>query len=326
MTWKCALVDIPYGGGKGGVRCDPHTLSAAELERITRRYASELLPVIGPGRDILAPDIGTSEREMAWVLDTYNTAAGMVAGSPVTGKPVVIGGSSGRRRATGYGVAECARFAVGMVGLGAPVSVVVSGFGDVGQVAAELLADESGFRVVGVGDVSGGRYDPSGLDIEAIAEHTGDGGKVIDFDAGEAVDPAELLEAHCDLLIPASVGGVINEENAERIHAELIVEAANGPTTGAAEEILAERGCTVVPDILANAGGVIASHLEAVQDSQGLPFTTSETQAGVQQRLRRAFTAVSNYADGHNVSMRQAAMCIAVDRVAEAHLTLGLYP
>jgi glutamate dehydrogenase (NAD(P)+) len=326
MTWKCALVEIPYGGGKGAVRCDPHVLSAAELERITRRYASEIMPLIGPGRDILAPDIGTSQREMAWLLDTYNTATGMVAGSPVTGKPVVIGGSAGRRRATGFGVAECAKFAAGMVGLEAPVRVAVSGFGDVGQVAAEVLAADRAFRVVAAGDVSGGRHDPKGLDIEALVKHCSQGGRAIDFDAGDSVLPGELLEVPCDVLTPAAVGGVITEQNADRIEARLIVEGANAPTTGAAEEILAERGRTIVPDILANSGGVIASHLEAVQDSHGLPFTTSETEAGVQKRLWRAFTAVGNYAAGHDVSLRQAALCIGVDRVAEAHQALGLYP
>jgi glutamate dehydrogenase (NAD(P)+) len=326
MTWKCALVEIPYGGAKGGVRCDPAELSDTELERITRRYASEVMPVIGPGRDILAPDLGTSAREMAWLLDTYNTAAGMVMGSAVTGKPVVIGGSSGRRRATGVGVAECTKFAAAMLSLEPPIRVAVAGFGNVGQVAAEDLAAERGVVVVGIGDVTGGRYDEAGLDVQAIAQHCEGGGGVRAFEAGDAVGRDELLEVPCDILIPAAVGGVIHEQNAERIRAQLIVEGANGPVTARADAILAARGRTVVPDLLANAGGVIASHLESVQDLQGLPFTASETRSGVQNRLWRAFTAVSNYSDTQKVSLRQAALCIGVDRVLEAHQALGLYP
>src|SRR3954468_13766296 len=326
MTWKCALVEIPYGGAKGAVRCAPDALSVTELERITRRYASELMPLIGPGRDVLAPDIGTSGREMAWVLDTYNTAAGMIVGSPVTGKPVVIGGSSGRRRATGFGVAECVKFAVAMQSMEPPGPVAVAGFGEVGRVVAELLAAEKGYEVVAVGDVAGGRYDESGIDVQAIAQHREEGGVVREFEAGEAVDAPELLEVPCDVLVPAAIGGVIDEQNAERIRAQLIVEAANGPTTARAEAILAARGRMIVPDLLANAGGVIASHLESVQDAQGLPFTASETRGGVQQRLWRAFAATTEYADTHRLSLRQAALCIAVDRVVEAHLALGLFP
>jgi glutamate dehydrogenase (NAD(P)+) len=326
MTWKCALAGIPYGGAKGGVRCTPGELSATELERITRRYASEIIPLIGPGRDILAPDIGTSEREMGWLLDTYNTAAGMIMASPVTGKPVVIGGSSGRRRATGFGVAECVKFAAGMLGLEPPVTVAVSGFGDVGRAAAEYLAVEHGFELVAVGDVSGGRYDESGLDVAAIAQHCEEGARLRELDMGDGLDPAELLEVPCDVLIPAAVGGVIDDDNAERIRAQLIVEGANGPITARGDAILAARGRTIVPDLIANAGGVIGSHLEAVQDRQGLPFTATETRAGVQQRLWGAFAAVSNYSETQNVTLRQAALCIGVDRVVEAHQALGLYP
>jgi glutamate dehydrogenase (NAD(P)+) len=208
-----------------------------------------------------------------------------------------------------------------------PVTVAVAGFGEVGRVVAELLAVEKGYEVVAVGDVSGGRYDESGLDVQAIAQHHEEGGGSLrDFEAGDAIDPAELLEVPCDVLVPAAIGGVIDEGNAERIRAQLIVEAANGPTTARAEALLAARGRTVVPDVLANAGGVIASHLESVQDAQGLPFTASETRSGVQQRLWRAFAATTEYADTHRLSLRQAALCIAVDRVVEAHLALGLFP
>jgi glutamate dehydrogenase (NAD(P)+) len=327
MTWKCALVDIPYGGAKGGVRCDPRALSEHELERVTRRYASEIMPLIGPGRDVLAPDIGTSEREMAWIMDTYNAAVGMTLGAPVTGKPVVVGGSSGRRRATGYGVAECVKLAIGLEGLGPPVRVAVAGYGDVGRVAAETLAGEHDyFKIVAIGDVSGGRHDPDGIDVIAAGRHIEGGGSLVDLDAGEAVTPEELLEVPCDVLIPAAIGGVINEGNVEAIKAKLIVEGANGPTTVAADERLAERGVTVVPDVLANAGGVIASHLESVQGLQGSPWTPAETFAGVQQRLQGAFAAAVEIAAQQDAGLREAALCLAIGRVATAHRTLGLYP
>ena len=328
MTWKCALVDIPYGGGKGGVRCAPETLSATELERITRRYANEIMPLIGPGRDILAPDIGTSGREMAWMLDTYNQTFGAVLGSPVTGRPVVVGGSSGRRRATGYGVAECVKMAVALRGLEAPVRVVVSGFGEVGRVCAELLDAEAEFVIVGASDVSGGCWRPDGLDVRALGSHVDGGGMLADFRGGgaEPVGRDELLELDCDVLVPAAVGGVINARNADRVRASLIVEGANGPTTGEAEHVLGERGVTVVPDILANSGGVIASHLESVQDAHGLPWTEQETCDGVRRRLSNAFELVCDYAAGTGASMRESALCLAMDRVASAHRTLGLYP
>ena len=327
MTWKCALVDIPYGGAKGGVRCEPSELSEAELERVTRRYASEIMPLIGPGRDVLAPDIGTSEREMAWIMDTYNAAVGMTLGAPVTGKPVVVGGSTGRRRATGYGVAECVKLAIGLEGLLPPVDVAISGFGDVGRVVAETLAAEAGyFRVVAVGDITGGRHDPAGLDVPAVGRHVDEGGELVDFRAGDAVTPEELLEVDCAVLIPAAVGGVIHAGNADRVRARIVVEGANGPTTSEADEALGARGVTIVPDVLANAGGVIASHLESVQTVQGSPWTAGETYAGVQQRLQGAFAAACEIAGQQDVPLRDAALCLAVGRVATAHRTLGLYP
>jgi glutamate dehydrogenase (NAD(P)+) len=327
MTWKCALVEIPYGGAKGGIRCDPHELSEYELERMTRRYASEIMALIGPGRDVLAPDIGTSEREMAWILDTYNAALGMTLGAPVTGKPVVVGGSSGRRRATGYGVAECVKLAIGLEGLAPPVRVVIAGFGEVGRVAAETLAaDGDYFTIVGAGDVSGGRHDPTGLDPAAIGRHLDGGGALVELPVGEAVTPELLLEVDCDVLIPAAVGGVINEGNSDRIAARIVVEGANGPTTFEADAQLEGRGVTVVPDVLANAGGVIASHLESVQGVQGAPWTTEETYRGVQQRLQGAFAATCEIAAQQAVALREAALCLSIGRVATAHRTLGLYP
>jgi glutamate dehydrogenase (NAD(P)+) len=327
MTWKCALVDIPYGGAKGGIRVDPHELSAMELERMTRRYASEIMPLIGPGRDVLAPDIGTSGREMAWILDTYNTALGMMSGAAVTGKPVVVGGSSGRRRATGYGVAECVRLAVARYGLRTPVRVAIAGYGEVGRAAAEELAsDGDAFRIVAIGDVSGGPHDPNGLDPADTGRYLDEGGPLAELGTGERLTADELLEVPCDVLIPAAVGGVIHEGNVERIAATVVVEGANGPTTHEADAILADRGVTVVPDILANAGGVIASHLESVQAAQGVTWAAAETYAGVEQRLHAAFTSTCDFADGGSMPLRQAALCLAIDRVATAHRTLGLYP
>jgi glutamate dehydrogenase (NAD(P)+) len=327
MTWKCALVDIPYGGAKGGIRVDPHELSAMELERMTRRYASEIMPLIGPGRDILAPDIGTSGREMAWILDTYNTAIGMMSGGAVTGKPVVVGGSSGRRRSTGYGVAECVRLAVKRMGMRPPIRVAIAGYGEVGRAAAEELS-ESGedFVIVAIGDVSGGPHDEHGLDPHETGRYLDGGGTLAELGAGERLTPEELLEVSCDVLIPAAVGGVIHEGNADRIAARMIVEGANGPITHEADGILVDRGITVVPDILANAGGVIASHLESVQGAQGLTWAPDETYAGVKHRLVEAFEATADYSDRADVPLRTAALCLAIDRVATAHRTLGLYP
>ena len=326
MTWKCALVDIPYGGAKGGIRVDPRELSDMELERMTRRYASEIMPLIGPGRDILAPDIGTSGREMAWILDTYNTALGMMSGAAVTGQPVVVGGSSGRRRATGYGVAECVKLAARQLELRPPIRVAISGYGNVGRVAAETLVEESGdFSIVAIGDVSGGPHDDSGLDLATAGRYLDEGGTLAEL-AAERLTPEEILEVPCDVLIPAAVGGVINGHNADRISARLIVEGANGPTTREADAVLDGRGVMVVPDILANAGGVIASHLESVQAAQGVTWAATETYAGVEQRLHAAFAATCDFAAGGDMPLRQAALCLAIDRVATAHRTLGLYP
>jgi glutamate dehydrogenase (NAD(P)+) len=264
---------------------------------------------------------------MAWILDTYNTAFGMMLGAPVTGKPVVVGGSTGRRRATGYGVAECVKMAVELMEMKGPVTVAISGYGDVGRVAAETLAEEGDyFRIVSIGDVSGGPYQPGGLDLAAAGRYLDEGGTLAELGAGERLTADELLEVPCDVLIPAAVGGVIHEGNADRIAAALIVEGANGPITHEADAMLVERGVTVVPDILANAGGVIASHLESVQANQGMTWTPGETYAGVQQRLRSAFGATRDFAAGGDMPLRAAALCLSIDRVATAHRTLGLYP
>jgi glutamate dehydrogenase (NAD(P)+) len=325
MTWKCALVDLPFGGGKGAVRCDPSALSVGELERITRRYASEIAPVIGPGRDILAPDLNTSEREMAWIHDTYHAMAGGMLGSPVTGKPVVVGGSHVRRQATGAGVAHCARLVVRELGLEPPIRLVVSGFGNVGRAAAELLVEDPAFVLCGAGDISGARYAEGGLDMEVLAEGLRMRAPLAELATGERLTNAELLEAPCDLLIPAAVSGVLDAGNADRVQASAIVEGANGPTTPEADEILAARGVMVVPDVLANAGGVIASFHEWLQDFQGSGDATG-TRGDIERRLTDAFTASSALGAERGLTLRDAALALAVDRVAHAHTTLGLYP
>lgn len=326
MTWKCALVNIPFGGGKGGVRCDPGSLSVRELERVTRRYASEIMPVIGPDRDILAPDINTGEREMAWIMDTYATARGQAGGACVTGKPVIVGGSPQRRSATGVGVAQCVRLAVRRLGLRGRVRLVVAGYGNVGRTVAELLDAEEEFAVVGVSDVSGGRYAAEGLDLVAVRHALDRGEGAIAADTGVPMGRGQILEAPCDVLVPAAVGGVIHGGNAAAIEARAIVEGANAPTTIEAEAILAERGVWIVPDLLANAGGVIASYYEWAHGLQGVEPLGSDVARGIAQRIEQAFDAVGELAAERKVSSRNAATCIGVGRVAEAHRARGLYP
>lgn len=326
MTWKCALVEIPFGGGKGAVRCDPTQLSLAERERVTRRYAHEIMPVIGPERDVLAPDMNTGEREMAWIMDTYATARGGAGGAAVTGKPVIVGGSESRRPATGQGVAECVRLAVENLRLPEPVRLVVSGYGNVGRTVAEALGADPRFLVVGAGDVTGARYDSAGLDLAALAEAVDAGLGVASADTGASLSRDDVLTAPCDVLVPAAVGGVITGLNAGDIRAKLIVEGANGPTTAAADEILAARGITVVPDLLANSGGVITSYLEWARDLRGVAELGDSDAEWMRARIRRSYRAVTAFATERGVSLRQAALCLGVQRVAEAHTTRGLYP
>lgn len=326
MTWKCALVDIPFGGAKGGVRCDPPTMSVGELERMTRRYASEIGPLIGPDRDILAPDINTGEREMAWIMDTFSTVAGHAVGAAVTGKPLTVGGTGPRRAATGAGVVACLKAAAEHLDMPAPVRVVVAGYGNVGRTVAELLADDETFRVVGVSDVTGGRHDPAGLSVEAIGRALDAGTSVGAVPVGESVDRAATLQLDCDVLVPCAVSGVIHAGNARDVRARLVVEGANGPTTPEADRVLADAGVQVVPDILANAGGVVVSYYEWVQGLQAYPFTDEQVSTGLHQRMSTALTDTFVMADVHHVSLRDAALCLAVRRVAKAHLARGLYP
>jgi glutamate dehydrogenase (NAD(P)+) len=326
MTWKCAVVGIPYGGAKGGVVVDPRSLSMPELERMTRRYASEILPLIGPERDIPAPDMGTDEQIMAWIMDTYSMNQGFSVPGVVTGKPKAVGGSAGRTGATGRGVMYVTVSTLKHHAM--PVDearVVVQGFGKVGRPIVELL-HEQGCLIVGVADAAGGVYNPRGLSPVGLAAHHEEHGSVGGFEGGTRMDADEILTVECDALIPAALEGVVTEKNAELVQARIVVEAANGPTTPEADEILHERGIHVVPDILANAGGVTVSYFEWVQDLQAYFWTEDEVNARLRTVMEEAYVHVLEMAEDRKVTMRQAATILGVSRVAEAHKTRGLYP
>lgn len=326
MTWKCALVDIPYGGAKGAIRCDPRGLSRFELERLTRRYTYELAPIIGPGVDVLAPDVGSGPREMAWILDTYRNIRGGEFGSPVTGRAVSVGGTDARRRATGKGVAQIVRRLAERLELQDPIRVVVSGFGEVGRAAAESLAADVNFRVIGIGDLDGGRYKADGIGVGEMLVEAARGVSVVDIPEGDAITRDEALELDCDVLIPASIAGVLNAANAPRISTSIVVEGANDPTTAEAEAVLAAKGVMICPDILANAGGVVASYLESLQESRGWRLSQEEVDERVGERLAEACDATLALSRSEGITMRDAALRIGVTRVVEAHEALGLYP
>jgi len=326
MTWKCALMNLPYGGAKGGVVVDPHTLSRDELERLTRRYAAEIAVFMHPHGDIPAPDVGTNAQVMAWIMDTYSMHRGHSIPAVVTGKPVVIGGSVGRAEATGRGVMLVAREAARLFGLpweGA--TVAVQGFGNVGSVAARLL-QEAGCRVVAVSDVRGGIYADRGLDIAAVQQHAAATGSVVGFPGAAAVSNAELLELPVTILVPAALEGQITAANASRIRARMIVEGANGPTTPEADAVLARNGVVVVPDILANAGGVVVSYFEWVQDLQAFFWDEAEINRRLERLMVQALHQVAATARATGLDLRQAALQRAVQRVAEALTVRGIYP
>ena len=326
MTWKCAVVGIPYGGAKGGVIVDPKQLSRQELERLTRRYASEILPLIGPERDIPAPDVGTDEQVMAWIMDTYSMNQGYSVPGVVTGKPLSVGGSAGRRASTARGVTYVTVATLKHRAM--PVDearVVVQGFGKVGEPVVQFLHDQ-GCLVVGVGDVGGAVHNPRGLSPVGLMAHNAEAGTVAGFEGGEAIPNEDLLVLECDVVIPAALEGVITEDNAEDIRARIVVEAANGPTTTEADEILHDRGIQVVPDILANAGGVAVSYFEWVQDIQAYFWTEDEVNARLRRVMEEAYIHVLEMAEERKVTMRQAATILGVSRVAEAHTTRGLFP
>ena len=327
MTWKCALVDVPYGGAKGGVRFDPRQYSSNELQRVTRRYTSEIMPMIGPAQDIPAPDIGTDEQVMAWMMDTYSVSKGHTVLGVVTGKPVALGGSLGRASATSRGVVYVALAAMRHRGLSPEGSTAaVQGFGKVGRGAARFLR-EAGVKVVSVSDQYGAVYAAEGLDIPALESHVDATGSVLGFASSAPLDHLDdLLYLPVDLLVPAAVEGVITESNAHRVTAAVVVEGANGPTSPAADDVLAANGQLVVPDILANAGGVIVSYFEWVQANQAYWWSEAEVEQRLEERMVRAWERVRDHAARHDIPMRLAATSMAVETVTTAHLARGLYP
>lgn len=326
MTWKCALVDVPYGGAKGGVAIDPRLHSDSELERVTRRYTSEILPIIGPEVDIPAPDVGTNERTMAWIMDTYSAAVGHTVPGVVTGKPVSLGGSHGRAAATSRGVAHIALLAMETRGIKpTTASAAVQGFGKVGRDAARFLS-EAGVAVRAVSDIDGAVHASGGLDIAALGRHVDQTGSVAGFAGGESIPSADVLTLDVDVLVPAALEGVITAENAAQIRAQIVVEGANGPTTKEADAILASRDVLMVPDILANAGGVVVSYFEWVQANMAYQWNEREVNERLAEKMTKAWLDVIAYAAEHHMSYREAATALAVRRVIEAHQLRGLYP
>jgi glutamate dehydrogenase (NAD(P)+) len=326
MTWKCALLRLPYGGAKGGVRCHPHTLSLGELQRLTRRYTSELLPFIGPQQDIPAPDMATNEQTMAWMMDTYSMQRGYAVPEIVTGKPIALGGSLFRREATGAGVVMVVERACGRLGRRLDEQrCVVQGFGNVGGIAAHELA-EKGATVLAVSDMSGGVYDEGGVDVEALLEYARTHGSLAGYEGGRRITNAELLELACDILVLAAREDQITAENAGRVEAALIAEGANGPTSVEADAILVERGIRVLPDVLTNAGGVTVSYFEWVQDLGRLFWTREEIRARLAEKLGDAFDRVWELAEEGGLTLRSAALVAGIREVARALDARGIYP
>jgi glutamate dehydrogenase (NAD(P)+) len=325
MTWKCAVVNIPFGGAKGGVRCDPEKLSRGELERITRRYTAEILDYIGPERDVPAPDMNTNEQVMAWMMDTYSMHVRHTTTAVVTGKPIDLGGSLGRREATGRGCMMTCDEALKRFGREkSDTRVIVQGFGNVGSEAARLM-HESGYKIIGVADINGGLINTKGLDIPGLVQHVAEQRTVGDFQGGEAIGSDEILEQDCDVLLPAATESVINSHNADRIKARILVEGANSPTTPPADAILFDRGVFVVPDILANAGGVTVSYFEWVQDREGYFWSEAMVNERLHTIMVAAFEQVAAYGERYNVNNRIAAYMLAIDRVAFSLKLRGIY-
>lgn len=326
MTWKSAVAGLPFSGAKGGVVCDPKQLDAVELERLTRRYTSEIACIIGPDRDIPAPDVYTSSREMAWILDTLSMHHDNFMAGSVTGKPLLLGGSEGRLTATARGGFFCVREALEHLGIEIQhTSSVIQGFGNAGRHMAGFL-HRAGCNVVAVSDSSGGIYNAKGLDPDAVGRHKDATGSVVGYAGAETLDNAEMLELDCDILVPAALEGQIHEGNANRIRARLLVELANGPTTREADPILQERGCFVIPDILANSGGVTVSYFEWVQDRSSFFWKAAEVDSRLQAVMSRAFERVLSRHLGEGVDMRVAAYMTALGTVADAARMRGFYP
>ncbi|HSJ30737.1 MAG TPA: Glu/Leu/Phe/Val dehydrogenase [Longimicrobiales bacterium] len=325
MTWKCAVVDIPFGGAKGGVICEPFRMSTAELERLTRRYTASILEVLGPESDVPAPDVNTNEQVMAWIMDTYSMHKRHTVTAVVTGKPVTMGGSLGRREATGRGVKIVVKEALRELGM--PLNgtkIAVQGFGNVGSVAAKLLEAE-GLTVVAISDKTGGVYNPNGIYVSEALEWIRENRFLEGFPGGEAITNEELLEVDCDVLAPCALENVITRRNAGNIKARIIAEGANGPTTAFADAILEEKGVFVIPDILANAGGVTVSYFEWVQNREGYYWREDTVIERLREVMIRAFDQVLQYSKAHNVNMRTAAYMLSIDRVAAVHKLRGIY-
>jgi glutamate dehydrogenase (NAD(P)+) len=325
MTWKCAVVNIPFGGAKGGVICDPHKMSMGELERMTRRYTAELFEFIGPEKDVPAPDVNTNEQTMAWIMDTFSMHMRQTVTAVVTGKPINIGGSRGRREATGRGIMIVCDEAIKKLGM-RPEStrIIVQGFGNVGSNAA-LLMRQAGYKIIGIVEVTGSLYNRNGIDVRALFDYRQKHGTLAGFPEAEAADPAELLVTDCDILIPAATENQITSRNADRIKCKILAEGANGPTTASADEILAEKGVFVIPDILCNAGGVTTSYFEWVQDRQGYFWKESVVNEQLETIMVAAFEDVVRFAEIHGVNNRIAAYMLAIDRVAYTIRQRGIY-
>jgi glutamate dehydrogenase (NAD(P)+) len=325
MTWKCAVVNIPFGGAKGGIICDPRELSSAELEKITRRYTASLIDILGPERDVPAPDINTDERIMAWIMDTYSMHVRHTVTGVVTGKPLDLGGSVGRREATGRGCKIVCDRATSRFGMKREhTRVIIQGFGNVGAMSARIL-QEAGYQIIGVSDVNGGIINPLGINITKLIAHAQEAKTVVGFRDAEPISGKEILEQPCDILLPAATENQITSHNADRIKAKIICEGANGPTTAQADQILYDKKIFIIPDILANAGGVTVSYFEWVQDRQGYFWNLKTVNERLEEIMVNSFDTVASYADRHGVNMRIAAYMLAIDRVAFTVRERGIY-
>jgi glutamate dehydrogenase (NAD(P)+) len=325
MTWKCAVVNIPFGGAKGGIICDPKHMSQGELERMTRRYTAAIIDFIGPEKDVPAPDMNTNEQTMAWIMDTYSMHMGQTSNAVVTGKPVSLGGSRGRREATGRGISDCCDAALKYLGMTVEgCRVIIQGFGNVGSNAANILYHR-GYTITGITEFDGALYNQDGIDIPALLQHRQTAGTINGFSKAEACGKDELITRRCEILIPAATENVITSLNAHRLQCKILCEGANGPTTTVADEILEEKGVFVVPDILANAGGVTASYFEWVQDRMGYFWTEVEVNQRLDAIMSESFKDVVAYAESHKVNNRIAAYMLAIDRVAYTTKQRGMY-
>lgn len=327
MNWKCALMDLPYGGGKGGIACDPRNMSRGELERLTRRFTMEMLPFISPEIDVMAPDMGTNEQTMAWMTDTYSSHMGYLVPSIVTGKPLGMQGSAGRTQATGHGVAFLASNALQRLGISlTQATAIVQGFGNVGSHTAATLSS-FGVKITGIADASGALWNAGGIDVVALREYVAANGVILGFPGADAIDAEEMLCMPCDILAPAALDRVIHAGNAARLRCKILAEGANGPTTPEADRIIAERGdIFVIPDILCNAGGVTVSYFEWVQNFQRFQWNEREVITKLETMMQRAFDKVTSFAERHKIGQRTAAQAIAIKTVADAKALRGLFP